>query len=94
MSEVQPIHILYMEDDPGLARLFQRKLRRAGYTVDIASDGAQGLAMYDSGSYDIVAVDQTMPAHDGLDVIRILASRGPLPPTIMVSSSESVMREM
>jgi PAS domain S-box-containing protein len=89
MSESRSIRILYMEDDPGLGRLFQRRLRRAGYVVDVASDGREGLALYNQGSYDVVAVDQTMPVHSGLEVIRILASQGPLPPTIMVTGTGS-----
>ena len=54
----EPIRILYMEDNPGLARLFEKRLERAGYTVDVARDGEEGLAMYAAGSYDMVAVDQ------------------------------------
>ena len=41
MSESEPIHILYTEDDAGLARLLQRKLDRAGYAVTLARDGAR-----------------------------------------------------
>ncbi len=87
MSEGRPIRILYMEDDPGLARLFQKKLERAGYLVDLACNGEEGLSMYSSGSYDVVAMDQTMPVHNGLEVIRILASRGPLPPMSVVTGT-------
>ena len=87
MSRSDPPRILYVEDDRGLARLVQKRLGRAGYAVDIAHDGEAGLAMYAAGSYDVVAVDQAMPVHDGLEVIRILASRGPLPPTIMVTGA-------
>jgi diguanylate cyclase (GGDEF)-like protein len=85
MSE--SIRILYMEDDPGLARLFKRKLERVGYSVDIARDGEEGLAMYGAGSYDVVAVDQQMPVYSGLEVIRVLASQGALPPMIVVTGS-------
>ncbi len=87
MSKSKAIRILYMEDDPGSARLFQKRLEQAGYVVDIARDGEESLAMYETGSYDVVAVDQTMPVHDGLEVLRFLASRGPLPPTIMVTGT-------
>jgi two-component system sensor histidine kinase/response regulator len=89
MAKTRPIRILYMEDDPGLARLFQRRLRRAGYIVDVARDGEEGLAMYTERFYDVVATDQAMPVHSGLEVIRILASQGPLPPTIMVTGTGS-----
>ena len=85
MSESEPIHILLMEDDPGLARLLQKRLERQGYLVDLAYDGEEGLAMYDAASYDIVILDQVMPVYSGLDVIRILAGRGALPPMIMVT---------
>ena len=87
MSESEPICILYMEDDPGGARLVQKRLERAGYIVDLARDGEEGLTMHAAGSYDVVAVDQNMPVHDGLEVIRILASRGSLPPMIMVTGA-------
>jgi two-component system sensor histidine kinase/response regulator len=89
MSTTNPVRILYMEDDPGLARLFQKKLRRAGYIVDIARDGEEGLEMYGTGLYDVIATDQAMPVHNGLEVIRILTSQGPLPPTIMVTGTGS-----
>ena len=87
MLEPGPARILYMEDDIGLARLFQKRLRNAGYAVDIAHDGRKGLAMFAEGSYDVLAVDQNMPIHDGLEVISILASQGSLPPTIMVTGA-------
>jgi diguanylate cyclase (GGDEF)-like protein len=87
MVQSEPIRILYVEDDPGLARLVQKKLGRAGYAVDIASDGKEGVAKYEADSYDLMFVDQTLPVYDGLEVIRILASRGPLPPTIMITGT-------
>ena len=87
MSESKPIRVLYMEDDDGLARLLQKKLQQAGCEVDIAPDGEQGLAMYNAGSYDVVAVDQNMPIHSGLEVIRIIAAGGALPPMIMVTGT-------
>jgi two-component system sensor histidine kinase/response regulator len=87
MARTEPIHILYVEDDPGLARLVQKKLQRAGYMVDIASDGEQGVAKFDANSYDLMFVDQNLPIYDGLEVIRILGSKGILPPTIMITGS-------
>jgi signal transduction histidine kinase/DNA-binding response OmpR family regulator len=87
MSESKPVRVLYMEDDVGLARLLQKRLQQAGYIVDIAPDGEQGLAMYEDGNYDVVAVDQNMPVHSGLEVIRIMASQETLPPMIMVTGT-------
>jgi two-component system sensor histidine kinase/response regulator len=87
MAHTEPIHILYVEDDPGLARLVQKNLQRAGYVVDIASDGEQGVARFEADSYDLMFVDQNLPVYDGLEVIRILRAKGILPPTIMITGA-------
>ena len=87
MTTSESIRILYMEDDVGLARLFKKKLERAGYTLDIAPNGEIGLNMYNANHYDIVAVDQNMPIYDGLEVIRQLTTWGSPPPTIMITGS-------
>jgi PAS domain S-box-containing protein len=87
MAQSAPIRILYIEDDPGLARLVQKRLGKRGYTVDIASDGEEGLTKYQAGSYDLLFVDQTLPVYDGLEVIRILGSNGSLPPTVMITGT-------
>jgi diguanylate cyclase (GGDEF)-like protein/PAS domain S-box-containing protein len=85
--QAKPIRILYVEDDPGLARLMQKRLGRAGYDVDIAADGKEGITKYHADPYDVVLVDQSLPIHDGLEVIRILGSSGTLPPTIMITGT-------
>lgn len=89
MPNLQAVTILLLEDDPGSARLIQKKLERAGYAVDIARDGAEGLALVAAGDYEVLLVDHHIPVHDGLEVIRILASRGPLPPTVMITGAGS-----
>jgi len=84
----RPVRILYMEDDAGLARLFQKHLERAGYKVDLASDGSSGLALFREGEYDVLAVDYKMPVQDGLQVIESLgAEERRVPPTIMLTAN-------
>jgi PAS domain S-box-containing protein len=85
MSSEKPIRILIMEDDPGQARLAQRTLQRAGYAVEVAGDGDTGLDLCATGLYDVLMVDHQMPGKGGLEVLRALALRGALPPTIMVT---------
>jgi len=95
MADQDKIRILHMEDDAGLARLFQRRLERAGFAVDLAVDGEQGLAMYAANEYHILVIDQRMPKRSGLEVIQDLSAAGTLPPTIMLTGagSESVAVE-
>ena len=91
MAESKPTRILYMEDDLGLARLVQKKMRRAGYMVDIAKDGHEGLSMYKEGHYDVVAVDYNMPKDNGLEIIRSMASLGPVPQIVMIAGQGDEM---
>jgi FixJ family two-component response regulator len=43
--------------------------------------------MYDPALHDVVALDHVMPVYDGLEVIRRLSARGPLPPIVMVTGA-------
>jgi len=83
----KPVRVLHMEDDAGIARLVEKRLRRHGYVVHTASNGEAGLAMHLAQKYDLIIADHKMPVRNGIDVIRYLASRGCLPATIMVAGS-------
>lgn len=85
MPDTKSTYILYVEDDEGLARLLQKDLQRSGCAVDIARDGEEGLRMIDEGSYDVLLIDYKLPMYGGFDVVRKLASRGALLPTIMIT---------
>ncbi|MBN1908944.1 MAG: PAS domain S-box protein [Pirellulales bacterium] len=87
MTHDRPIRILYMEDDHALARLVRVCLAKVGYEVEVAEDGERGLVMHSQSDYDLLLVDQSMPGMNGLDVIRTLAAKGPLPPTIIVTGT-------
>ena len=84
-SKPKSIRVLYMEDEAGLARLFQRHMTLAGYQVDIAHDGQEGLAMFDPAIHDVIVVDYKMPFYNGLEVLGVLTKRGSMPPAIMLT---------
>ncbi|MGX5845873.1 response regulator [Mesorhizobium sp. PL10] len=62
--------LLIVEDDESVRTLAARALERAGHTIDIAADGAQGLAMISAagGGYDLVVSDIRMPEMDGIEM--------------------------
>ena len=91
MAKNKTIKVLYMEDDLGLARLVQKKMKRAGYIVDIARDGQEGLSMYKDNHYDVVAVDYNMPGDNGLEVIKSIASQKPMPQIVMITGQGDEM---
>ena len=95
MTDLERPRILCIEDDVGAAQLLKRRLSKAGYDVDLAFDGEEGLAAWETGSYHLLAVDQDMPRMTGIELIRAIASRGDLPPTVMITGagSESIAVE-
>ena len=89
MQEAETVRVLYMEDDPGLARLVQKHLQRGGYSVDTAENGEIGLDMVRTTLYDVVIVDHNMPIYSGLDVLREMEAEDSSPPVIMLTGAGS-----
>ena len=59
--------ILLVEDYPTNQQVAMRHLRRAGYHVDLAENGKQGLEAFHRRSYDIILMDMQMPVMNGYD---------------------------
>ncbi|MCO6392156.1 response regulator [Aliihoeflea aestuarii] len=85
MSE--PVHVLYIDDDPALARLVQKRLGRQGFVVEHAGDIAQGLARIDETGIDVVILDHYLASGTGLDVLAALKKRPVAPPVVYVTGS-------
>ena len=86
-SQATP-HVLYIDDDPGIARLVQRHMQRAGFTVTLAANGADGLALARSCRFDAIGLDHYMPGQDGLEVLGALRALPDPPPVIFVTGAE------
>jgi PAS domain S-box-containing protein len=80
--------ILIVEDDPGLVRLQQRGLERAGYQVVTASSAAEGLARAAAGGVDLIVLDQRLPGGlSGLELYRQLRAAGHAVPAVLVTGA-------
>jgi CheY-like chemotaxis protein len=64
--------ILVIDDDPLVRRTLQLLLNQAGYTVDAAANGMQGLEKLPQGHFDLVMTDVRMPGMDGFSVLRAI----------------------
>ncbi|MCC6776261.1 MAG: response regulator [Hyphomicrobiales bacterium] len=62
--------ILYVEDNDDNVYMLQKRLARAGFTVVVATDGTQGVAMAASERPDLVLMDLTLPDIDGEEATR------------------------
>jgi two-component system OmpR family response regulator len=63
------MRILVVEDDPDLARQLKQALGDAGYAVDHAPDGEEGLFLGESEPYDAIVLDLGLPKIDGVSVL-------------------------
>ena len=69
--------ILCVEDDPETASLLKEALTELGYTVELASDGAQGLAKILDLRPDLVLSDVRMPHMGGFELLEKVMTAGP-----------------
>ena len=84
------MHALIIEDDRAIAEFVARGLREAGFAVDIAGDGEEGLAAALQQNPDVAIVDVMLPRRDGLSVIDELRRRGRSTPVLILSARRSV----
>ncbi len=61
--------ILIVEDDPFLQKMYNKKFQVAGFIVETASNGEEGLSKMKSFAPDLVVMDVMMPKLNGLEAI-------------------------
>jgi len=64
--------ILLVEDNEMNRDMLSRRLARKGYDVAMAVDGRQGVEMAQTGDYDLVLMDMSLPEIDGWEATRLL----------------------
>lgn len=78
--------ILVVEDDASIRRGIVDALSFSGYEVIEGRDGAEGMQLADSASYDLLLLDLVMPVHTGFEILEMLAKRRPGQPVIILSA--------
>lgn len=84
------MHILVVEDERRLALLLRRVLTEERHTVDVAYDGAGGVDLAASDTYDLVILDIMLPKLDGMDVTRQMRDAGVQTPVLMLTARGAV----
>lgn len=64
--------VCIVEDDKSLAEIYQTLLATAGFTVHVANDGSQGLALVEKELPDLVLLDLMLPELSGYDVLKAM----------------------
>ncbi len=84
------MRILVVEDDKKIASFLLKGLTQAGFAVDNAADGEQGVKLALATAYDVAIVDIMLPKLDGLSLIARLREANILTPVIVLSAKRSV----
>jgi DNA-binding response OmpR family regulator len=84
------VRLLVVEDDPSVGASLVRALERAGYAVDLAQDGEDGLHRASGGGYDAVLLDLRLPRLGGLAVLEQLRARRVSAPILVITARDTL----
>lgn len=70
MNDIITKRILVVDDDPSIRSLVAEVLEDEGFTVDLASNGAEALALLEGSLPSVIVTDLMMPVMDGWEFVR------------------------
>lgn len=81
--------VLVVEDDPAFISLISLGLQYEGYSIHTASDGLQGLRLFEEKQPDLVIVDWMLPGMDGISLSRRIRASSEIP-VIIITARDAV----
>lgn len=87
---MQPMRVLVVEDSVHISEAVARGLKKSGYAVDVAQDGATGLWQAKTHDYDVIVLDLMLPSMDGLTVLARLRSAGSQAHVLILTAKDSL----
>ena len=85
MADERQPRVLVIDDDPSIREVVRSLLASFGYDCQTAADGAQGLARFDEGGWDLVLTDLAMPKMNGWEVAAAIRRRSPTMPIVLIT---------
>jgi two-component system response regulator PhoP len=82
------MRLLLVEDDENLSRSLAAQLEQAGYAVDCATDGREGLYLAREYPVDLAIVDLGLPAVSGVELIKTLRAEGKDYPILVLTARD------
>ncbi|MGG4268246.1 response regulator transcription factor [Peribacillus simplex] len=86
-------HILVVEDDQEIQELIKQFLMTQQYTVEVASDGLEGMKQYNKQSFDLILLDVMMPNLNGFEVAKMIRNQSNVP-IIMLTALEEEQEQL
>jgi two-component system copper resistance phosphate regulon response regulator CusR len=84
------VKILIVEDEPKTGDYLRQGLSEAGFVVDLARDGLDGLHLALDGTYDLVVLDVMLPSLDGWGVLQTVRRQGHEMPVLFLTARDQV----
>jgi two-component system cell cycle response regulator CpdR len=85
--------ILNIDDEPYILLMLKKMLEKAGYEVDLAANGREGLELFVKESADLVITDIIMPDKEGLELILEMKKLSPELKIIAISGGGRISPE-
>jgi two-component system response regulator VanR len=85
--------ILIIEDEAAIADYLKDILEDAGYTVDTAGDGMEGVMLFQKNKYDLVLLDILLPKIDGYVVLELIRKESDVP-VVMLTAMEQETKQV
>ena len=82
--------ILVIEDEPKTARFLRKGLSEAGYVVDVAGEGIEGLHLAKEVDFDLIVLDLMLPGLDGWQVLARLREAGRKALVLILTARDAV----
>lgn len=82
--------LLIIEDSERLRRSLGLGLRSAGFAIDLAADGQEGLAFVEVNTYDVIVLDLMLPRLDGLTLLKTMRSQGNHSDVLILSAKDQI----
>lgn len=86
--------ILIVEDEAGLVTALRDRLRKEGYEVGVAKDGASGFDLASREHFDLILLDLMLPGQSGLTVCQKLRQQGSNTPILMLTARRQTMNKV
>jgi two-component system copper resistance phosphate regulon response regulator CusR len=84
------VKILIVEDEPKTGDYLQQGLREAGFTVELAVNGVDGLHLATQGDHDLLILDVMLPGINGWQLLRSLREQGRQVPVIFLTARDQI----
>jgi DNA-binding response OmpR family regulator len=87
-----PARVLIADDEEALRRLLRLYLKKEGFSIAEAANGAEALSLVRRGGIDLVLVDVMLPELDGFELVRRIRIESTIPIILVTARGEETSR--